>query len=66
MPRVPAVLGAALVLAVERGCDNLLNYMWGDDFIHIWRVSHLLLVIDSLAARERPQILQQLLSSICA
>jgi hypothetical protein len=53
MPRVPAVLGAALILAIEKNCDQLLNYLWGDDFIHIWRVSHLKLTLDVLSEKEK-------------
>jgi hypothetical protein len=44
----------------------LLNYLWGDDFIHIWRVSHLNLTLDVLAEKEKASVLQNLFSSVGA
>lgn len=40
--------------------------MWGDDFVNVWSVSHLLLTLDALAEKSKPHILQNLLSTSCA
>jgi len=58
MPRVPAVLGSALLLAIEKDQLELLQYLLGEDFIDIWGQPHLDLVTQNLKAFNRSEALQ--------
>jgi hypothetical protein len=49
---VPAVDGAALLIAIERGERLVLRYLLGEDFIEIWGYSHLRMILDVIY-RER-------------
>jgi len=50
--RDPAVDGAALLIALERGEFHVFRYLLGDEFVNIWGAQHLFMIIDVIS-RER-------------
>ena len=50
--RDPAVDGAALLIALERGEFHVFRYLLGDEFVNIWGAQHVFMIIDVIS-RER-------------
>lgn len=62
-PRVPNVLGIALLVSQALRLDNVFRYLWSVDFINIWGPKHFQLLLDIFIRDRNISLLTHLLQS---
>ena len=63
---MPAIDGAALLLALEKEQFDVLRYLLGEDFNNVWGLEHLNMVLDVIFREKYFHLLNDVLGSVSA